>query len=78
MKQVPIVKVQVQNRPRVHVVDVVEPARARADDPLVLRPERDANARHEEADVLIMESTYGNRLHPDRAEKQLTSIVNDA
>lgn len=42
-------------------------------DPLLYSPENP-----EEADVLIIESTYGDRLHPDLAEKQLSSIVNDA
>ncbi|MBI1966600.1 MAG: MBL fold metallo-hydrolase [Gemmatimonadetes bacterium] len=31
-----------------------------------------------EADVLLLESTYGNRAHPAGAEEQLARIVNDA
>ena len=30
------------------------------------------------ADVVLIESTYGNRLHPDNAEERLAKIINDA
>lgn len=30
----------------------------------------------EEADVLLIESTYGDQLHPDHSEEQLTEIIN--
>ncbi len=32
----------------------------------------------EAADILIIESTYGDRLHPDRPEEQLIEIINNA
>ncbi|MES2284154.1 MAG: MBL fold metallo-hydrolase [Bacteroidota bacterium] len=32
----------------------------------------------EKADVLLIESTYGNRLHPDNAEEKLAEIINNA
>ena len=32
----------------------------------------------ENADVLLIESTYGNRLHPDNAEEKLSEIINNA
>ncbi len=32
----------------------------------------------EQADILFIESTYGNRLHPDDAEEQLAIIINKA
>ena len=32
----------------------------------------------EQADILFIESTYGNRLHPDNAEEQLTTIIHRA
>lgn len=31
----------------------------------------------EEADILILESTYGNREHPDNAEEELARVINE-
>ena len=37
-----------------------------------------APEKPEEADILFIESTYGNRLHPDNSEEQLTNIITEA
>jgi metallo-beta-lactamase family protein len=42
-------------------------------DPLLYPPELP-----EEADVLIMESTYGNRIHPSDSEEQLIRTINES
>lgn len=34
--------------------------------------------RPEKANILFIESTYGNRLHPNNAEAQLTSVINES
>lgn len=45
----------------------------RANDPLLYPPDQP-----EEADVMIMESTYGNRLHPSDSEGQLARIIRES
>lgn len=45
----------------------------RANDPLLYPPDQP-----EEADVMIMESTYGNRLHPSDSEEQLARIIRES
>lgn len=45
----------------------------REQDPLLYPPQRP-----EKADVLLIESTYGNRHHPTDSEEQMVSIVNKA
>ncbi len=42
-------------------------------DPLLYPPQKP-----EKADILLIESTYGNRFHPDNAEEHLTQIVNES
>jgi metallo-beta-lactamase family protein len=43
----------------------------RENDPLMFKP-----AKPENADILFIESTYGNRVHPENAEKLLADAVN--
>lgn len=45
----------------------------RDDDQLLYPPQRP-----EKADVLLIESTYGNRLHPKNTEEELASVINSA
>jgi metallo-beta-lactamase family protein len=45
----------------------------RDDDPLLFPPQKP-----EAADVLFIESTYGNRIHPSDSEEKLTEIINSA
>ena len=45
----------------------------RSNDPLMLPPQKPV-----EADVLLIESTYGNRLHPESPEEKLIETINVA
>jgi len=44
------------------------------DNDLLMFPPQKPN----EADILLIESTYGDRLHPDHSENQLSEIINNA
>ena len=45
----------------------------REKDPLMYPPQKP-----EQADVLFIESTYGNRIHPENAEAHLADVINEA
>lgn len=45
----------------------------RTDDPLLYPPQRP-----ERADILLIESTYGSRIHPKNGEQQLAQAINDS
>lgn len=62
------IELKIQNKILVFSGDI-----GRSNDLLMYPPQNP-----EAADILFIESTYGNRLHPDHSDEKLTKIINNA